>query len=83
MKKIILLLSECMLISLMGFTQKITADKVPAQVKQAFSAKFTTATDIKYEMDLKKDKQGFEVQFSPKGDLLKKTPLKKETDDKD
>lgn len=31
-----------------------------------------------YEMDLKKDKEGFVVQFSPKDNILKKTPLKKE-----
>jgi len=150
MKKIIVLLSACLLISLIGHTQKITMDKVPAPVKEAFTKKFPAATDVKYEMekkdyeinfndkgvemsvnfdptgkwleteteikesdlpkevyasvtknfsgfkisevakteipdkgliyemDLKKDKEGFEVQFSPKGDILKKTPLKKE-----
>ncbi len=157
MKKIIVLLSACLLISLMGYTQKITSEKVPAPVKQAFTKKFPGATDVKYEMekkdyeinfkekgvemsanfdatgkwleteteikesdlpkevsasvaknfagfkiaevaktetpdkgmiyemDLKKDKEGFEVQFSPKGDILKKTPLKKEKekDEKD
>ena len=36
MKKLILLLSACLLVSLMGYTQKITPDKVPAPVKQAF-----------------------------------------------
>jgi len=153
MKKIILLLSVCLLISLMGVTQKVTPDKVPAPVKQAFAKKFPAATDVKYEMekkdyeinfkdkgvemsanfdatgkwleteteikvtdlpkevsasvaknfagfkisevaktetpekgliyemDLKKDKEGFEVQFSPKGDILKKTPLKKEKEE--
>ena len=153
MKKIVVLLSACMLISLMGYTQKITPDKVPAPVKQAFAKKFPAATDVKYEMekkdyeinfkdkgvemsanfdatgswleteteikvtdipkevsasvtnnfagfkisevaktetpdkgliyemDLKKDKEGLEVQFSPKGDILKKTPLKKEKDE--
>ena len=155
MKKIIVLLSACMLISLMGYPQKITPDKVPAPVKQAFTKKFPSATDVKYEMekkdyeinfkdkgvemsanfdatgkwleteteikvtdlpkevsasvaknfagfkisevaktetpdkgliyemDLKKDKEGFEVQFSVKGDVLKKTPLKKEKEEKD
>ena len=155
MKKIIILLSACLLISLMGFTQKITPDKVPAPVKQAFAKKFPGATDVKYEiekkdyeinfkdkgvemsanfdatgkwleteteikesdlskevsasvaknfagfkisevdktetpnkgliyeMDLKKDKEGFEVQFSPKGVILKKTPLKKEKEGKE
>jgi len=137
----------------MGVTQKVTPDKVPAPVKQAFAKKFPAATDVKYEMekkdyeinfkdkgvemsanfdatgkwleteteikvtdlpkevsasvaknfagfkisevaktetpekgliyemDLKKDKEGFEVQFSPKGDILKKTPLKKEKEE--
>jgi len=155
MKKIVVLLSACLLISLMGYTQKITPDKVPAPVKQAFAKKFPAATDVKYEMekkdyeinfkdkgvemsanfdatgkwletetkikeselpkevsasvaknftglkisevaktetpdhgliyemDFKKDKEGFEVQFSPKGDILKKTPLKKEKEEKD
>ena len=148
MKKLIVLLSACLLISLMGFTQKITPEKVPAPVKKAFATKFPAATDVKYEMemknyevtfkdkgigmsanfdstgkwletetaikesdlpkevstavakdfagfkisqvtkvetpdkplfyemDLKKDKEGYEAQFSPKGDVLKKTTLK-------
>lgn len=153
MKKIIVLLSACLLISLMGYSQKITPDQVPAPVKQSFAKKFPAATDVKYEMekkdyeinfkdkgvemsanfdatgkwleteteirqsdlpkeviasvgknfagfkisevaktetpdkgliyemDLKKDKEGFEVQFNPKGDILKKTPLKKEKEE--
>lgn len=143
------MLSACLLVSLMGFTQKITPDKVPAPVKQAFAKKFPAATDVKYEMekkdyeinfkdkgvemsanyspigkwletetaitesdlpeevfnavvkdfdgfkisevakietpdkpiiyemDLKKVNEGYKAQFSPKGDVLKKTPLKK------
>ena len=50
MKKIIALLSACLLISAKG---------------------------VIYEMDLKKNKEGHEVQFSRKGDILLKTPLKK------
>jgi hypothetical protein len=148
MKKLIVFFSACMLISLLGYTQKITPDKVPAPVKQAFLNKFPSATNISYEMekkdyeinfkekgvemsanfdatgkwleteteikesdlpkdvsasvaknfsgfkisevakaetpgkgliyemDLNKEKEGYEVQFSPKGDVLKKTPLK-------
>ena len=30
-----------------------------------------------YMVDLKKGTEGYKVQFSPKGDVLKKTPLKK------
>ena len=37
-------------------------------------------TGFVYEMDLKKDKDGFEVQFSPTGDVLKKVPWKEEKD---
>jgi hypothetical protein len=33
---------------------------------------------INYEMDLKKDKLGYEVKFSPKGDILRRTQMKKE-----
>ena len=32
---------------------------------------------VNYEMNLKKGNTGYEVKFSPKGDILKKTPLKK------
>ena len=149
MKKIMLILSALLLVSIMGYTQEISPDKVPAPVKQAFTKKFPTATDVKYEMDkknydisfkdkdaemsadfnaygkwmetktkmtetalpkkvmksvtknfagytmseiatvetvavklcyemvLKNDKLGYDVQFSPKGDILKKVPLKK------
>ena len=155
MKKIIVLLSACLLISLMGFNQKITPDKVPAPVKQEFAKKFPGATEIKYEMeqkdyeinfkdkgvemsanfdatgkwleteteikesdlpkevsasvaknfarfkisevaktetpdkgliydmDLNKNKEGYEVQFSATGDILMKTPLKKEKEEKE
>ena len=33
---------------------------------------------LNYEMNLKKGKEGYEVKFSPKGEILKKTPLKKQ-----
>jgi len=39
--------------------------------------------ELCYEMDLKNDKEGYEVQFSPKGDILKKHPLKKEKEEKE
>jgi hypothetical protein len=63
MKKLIILLSACLLISLMGYTQKITPDKVPAPVKQAFAKKFPAATDAKYEME----KKDYEITFKDKG----------------
>lgn len=154
MKKIVMILSVCLLISFLGYSQEITPDKVPSHVKQAIDKKFPTATDIKYvmdkknykisfkekdiqksasfnaygtwletvtkitetdlpkkvmksvtknfagytmsevatvetptikmgyEMDLKNDQQGYDVRFSPKGDILRKVPLKKEKAEK-
>jgi len=155
MKKVILLLSACLLISLMGNSQKVDSGKIPASVKQAFAKKFPAATDVKYgmekkdyeinfkdkgvemsanfnatgkwleteteikekdlpkevsgsvvrnfagfkmseiakseapgkgliyEMDLTKDNEGYEVRFSPKGDIVMKTPLKKDKEEKE
>ena len=149
MKKIVVLLSACLLFSFMGYTQELTPDKVPTSVLQAFAKKFPAATEVKYElkhnnyeiafrdkgvrgfakfnptgkwldtktaivesdlpkevsasiardfagfkssevttvelpdkplfymMDLKKGNEGYKVHFSPKGVVLKKTPLKK------
>ena len=34
-------------------------------------------------MDLKNDKDGYEVQFSHNGDILKKHPLKKEKEEEE
>jgi hypothetical protein len=148
MKKVIILLSAYLLMSLGSFSQKITPNKVPAPVKQSFTKMFPAAIGVKYEMekedyeinftnkgvemsanfdatgnwletetgikptdipnevkasviknfegyrisevakvekpdngiiyemDLKKDKEGYEVQFSTKGDIVKKDPLK-------
>ena len=142
-------MSACLLFGFMGYTQKLTPDKVPTSVLQAFATKFPAATEVNYElknnnyeiayrdkgvrgfakfnptgkwletktaivesdlpkevsasitknfagfksseittietpdkplfykMDLKKGNEGYKVQFSSKGDVLKKTPLKK------
>lgn len=149
MKKIIALLSACLLFTLVGYTMTIDPESIPAAVKESFAKKFPDATNIRYgmenkdyevsfkdkgvgmsanfnssgewletetvmiesdlpkdvktsvatnfvgfmisniskvegpdnvsnyEMDLKKAKVGYEVKFSPKGEILKKTPLKK------
>jgi len=149
MKKVMFLISACLLFSLSGLTQSVTPEKVPAAVKEAFAKKFPSATAVNYqmerndyevafkhngvgmsanfnskgewletetvmiesdlpkevqtsaatnfvgyvmteitkvegpndvlnyEMNLKKNKESFEVKFSPKGEILKKTPLKK------
>ena len=63
MKKLIVLMSAFLLFSLMGFTQKIAPEKVPADVKQAFAKKFPTVTDVNYEME----KKDYEVSFKEKG----------------
>ena len=63
MKKIIVLLSVCLLISLMGYSQEIALEKVPAPVKEAFAKKFPAATDVKYEME----KKDYEITFKDKG----------------
>ena len=66
MKKIIVSLSVCLLFSLMGYTQKITPEKVPANVGQAFAKKCPGATDIKYEMD----KKDYEVSYKENGVVM-------------
>jgi hypothetical protein len=63
MRKIIVLMSACLLFSFMGYTQELTPDKVPTSVLQAFAKKFPAATDAKYEMK----KKGYEVTFKDKG----------------
>ncbi len=57
------MLSACLLISLMSFSQKITSDKVPASVKQSFTKMFPAATGVKYEMENK----DYEINFMNKG----------------
>ena len=63
MKKFFILLLACLLISMSGYSQKITADKIPASVKQAFTKMFPAATGAKYE----KEKKDYEVSFVNKG----------------
>jgi len=66
----------------------ITESDLPKEVSAAIAKDFagftisevakieTTDKPIFYMMDLKKDKEGYRVHFSPKGDVVKKTPLK-------
>jgi len=63
MKKLIVLLSACLLISVMGYTQTITSEKVPAAVKEAFAKKFPAATNVNYKME----KKDYEFTFKDKG----------------
>jgi hypothetical protein len=155
MKIVLITLSAFMLLTTLGYTQKVSAEKVPVAVKQAFATKFPAATDVKfekekkayeinfkekgvemsanfdaagkwletemeikesdlpkevfvtlarnfggfkvlevakvltpdkgtiYEMDLKKDKEGYEVRFSATGTVLKKTPFRKEKEEEE
>ena len=57
------LFSACMLFTLLGFSQRLTADKVPAPVKQAFSKKFPGAAGVQYGMG----KKGYEILFREHG----------------
>jgi hypothetical protein len=63
MKKIIVLLSVCLLFAFFGYTQTIPAEKVPAPVKETFAKKFPAATNVIYEME----KKDYEVTFKDKG----------------
>ncbi|MCX6245032.1 MAG: PepSY-like domain-containing protein [Bacteroidetes bacterium] len=49
MKKIFLMLSASVLLTIMAFPQEIAPAKVPGPVKQAFSKQFPAAKNISYE----------------------------------
>jgi hypothetical protein len=152
MKKIMVMLVACLMVSPLAWSQKIPESQVPVEVRQTFKKMFPSAAGIRYEMekqdyeisfkngnrecsanydvtgkwleteteleaselpkpvldtvardfagfkmdeavqvetpghdmfyvmDLKKGKEGYEVQFSADGKVLKKTPLKEEKD---
>ena len=63
MKKIVLMLTAMLLLSGYGYSQKIAADKVPADVKTAFQKKFPTAAKVTYEME----KVDYEINFTLSG----------------
>ncbi len=63
MKKIIILLSVCLLFALLGYTQTVPSEKVPASVKESFTKKFPAATSVAYKME----KKDYEVTFKDKG----------------
>ncbi|MDP4282593.1 MAG: PepSY-like domain-containing protein [Bacteroidota bacterium] len=66
MKKIVFLLTASLLFSLMGFTQEVTTDKVPPAVKTAFTKKYPSSTDVKYQMD----KKDYSISFKDKGNEM-------------
>ena len=87
MKKILVLLSAFLLISVVGFSQQITADKVPAAVNDAFTKKYPAATDVKYEMAKTdfvvafKDKEvGMYANFNSRGEWLQTETIVLESD---
>ncbi len=66
MKKLVVMLSACLLIGLAGFTQKLAAEKVPAAVKQSFNQKYPGATNVKYEME----DNDFEISFRAEASVM-------------
>ena len=57
------MLSACLLISLMGYAQELTPDKVPTAVLKAFAKKHPAATEVKYELK----HNNYEIAFRDKG----------------
>jgi hypothetical protein len=87
MKKTIVLLSVCLLISFMGYSQTIAAEKVPAPVKEAFAKKFPTATSVVYEIEktdykvnFKEKAVGMSANFNSKGEWLETQTIMIESD---
>ena len=87
MKKIIVLLSVCLLFAFCGYTQTIPAEKVPAPVKESFVKMFPAATTVAYKMektDYKvtfKDKAvGKSANFNTKGEWLETETIMIESD---
>ncbi len=62
MKKIIALMSVCLLFAVFGYTQSIPAEKVPAAVKESFTKKFPAATSVEYKME----KRDYQINFKEK-----------------
>jgi hypothetical protein len=48
-------------------SKELSASNVPAPVKSAFSAKYSTATDIKWEDAHENDKQTYKAKFTVDG----------------
>jgi|WetSurMetagenome_2_1015567.scaffolds.fasta_scaffold766823_1 hypothetical protein len=63
MKKIMIILSGCLLLSLTGFPRTTSPGKVPSTVKQAFEVKYPGATDIKYGVE----QNDYQVKFREEG----------------
>jgi hypothetical protein len=66
MKKIMVLISAFLLISLMGYTVTILPEAVPSPVKEAFSKAYPAAKDVKYEME----NMNYEISFKDMGHMM-------------
>jgi hypothetical protein len=60
MKNSLKLLFALCLLNIVGIAQKVETKDVPLQVQKMFTAKFPKATDVKWEIENKKD---FEANF--------------------
>ena len=87
MKKIIVLLSACLLFAFFGYTQTLPAEKVPAPVNESFAKKFPAATSVAYKMEKSdykvtfKDKAiGMSANFNSKGEWLETQTIMIESD---
>jgi hypothetical protein len=78
MKTVIILFAAALLCSTPVFSQKLTEDKIPAEVKAAFKAKFPKVTTVSWEMEdqkeyeasFKLDKTDYTASFDLKGKWL-------------
>ena len=61
MKTAIILLAAALFCSTPAFSQKLSDDKVPASVKEAFKAKFPKVTTVSWEME---DQKEYEASFN-------------------
>ncbi len=79
MRKSIVTVAACLLLTTFSFAQKLSADKVPANVKAKFTSLYPAVTDAKWEMENSAYEAGFNnggthttVVIDAKG-LLKET----------
>jgi hypothetical protein len=63
MKITIIIASASLILSITGYSQKLTPDKVPAPVKEAFAKQFPGAKPDGFEME----KNVYEINFKEKG----------------
>jgi tRNA U38,U39,U40 pseudouridine synthase TruA len=64
MKKLVLIIVITIIAVSTSVAQKVSSDKVPASVMNAFKAKFPSATNVKWEMEKSKE---YEAEFKLSG----------------